>query len=109
MPERQCDGGVIAVTHRATRVDARVPAHYPPTPSRSIGIATQEGAVFVRRNAVRISPTNVDHLTASAAELFHEMRFTSSTAKRFVAEDQFRIHHKRRLRHEEPFPLTTKR
>ena len=47
MPERQRDGLVVAVTHRAAGINARVAAHHPPAPAGRFRLALQQGAVFL--------------------------------------------------------------
>src|SRR5437899_7711737 len=108
MPERQCDGGVVAVTHRAAGVNTRVALHYPPVPTDCVGIVLADGAILVRRDAVWITIAHANCLTARAEDLFHEMRLARSTTERFVTEDEIFIHHERRFGHEEPFALPAK-
>jgi hypothetical protein len=108
MPERQCDGRVVAMTHRPARVNARVALHHSPTPTDGVWISLDDGAILVRRNAVRIPVAHVNHFAATTEDFFHEVRFAATTTERLVAENEFFIHCERRFRHEEPFTLTAK-
>ena len=97
MPERQRDGGVVAVTHRAAGIDARVAAHHLPTPAGRVWMASQDRVILVRRHAVRMAIANVNRLATAAEEFFHEMRLARPTTERFVAEEELFIHHQRRF------------
>ena len=108
MPERQRDGGVVTVPHRAACINARIAAHDAPTPADRIWIALDDATIFVRREAVRIPVAHVNRFTAAAEDFFDEVRLAAATTKRFVAENEFFIHRERGSRHEEPFALTAK-
>ena len=54
VPERQCDGRVIAVTHVAAGIDAGIAGHDPPAPRRRAPLLTQDRAVLVRCHPVGI-------------------------------------------------------
>ena len=53
-----------------------------------------------------MTTANVNRFTATTEEVFNEVRLACSPAERFLAEDEFFIHHERRFGHEEPFALT---
>src|SRR5688500_20264184 len=108
MPERQVDDCVIAVTHRSARVNARIAAHHSPAPVRGFRVCAQQLTVFFWEHSVWMLATNMNRFTAGSVELFHDVRLACATTERFVAENEFLIRHKRRLRHEEPFALAAK-
>ncbi len=83
MPERQHDGVMVAVTHRAASINARISAHHAPSPADGFRIHAEQLGVFVFGNAVRMLRANVDRLTSGAVELFHEVRLARATTERF--------------------------
>src|SRR5438552_4063454 len=108
MPERQRDRVMVAVTHRAASINARITAHHAPSPADGFRIHAEQLGVFLFGNAARMLRANMDRLAAGAEELLHEMRFARTTTERLVTENKLLVHHHRRLGYEEPFALTAK-
>lgn len=96
----RCQNGNVMVAwslcRTMPRAYARVAAHHLPAPAGRLGVALQDRAIFLRRDAVRVTAAHVDSLAAAAVELFHHVRLARTATERFIAEDEFLIHHERR-------------
>src|ERR1043166_533925 len=86
MPERQRNGGMIAVTNGTAGIHAGIATHHAPAPASRLRIRAYQLLVFLSGNTIGIFRANVDRLAASAVELLHDMRFPAATLKRFIAE-----------------------
>src|SRR5947207_8135224 len=64
MPERQRDGVMVTVTHRAASINARIAAHHAPSPADGFRIHAEQLGVFLFGNAVRMLRAYVNRLAA---------------------------------------------
>ena len=105
VPDRQVNRFVVAVPNAALYVGNRVAHHRSPWQILSARIALNEAVVRCLAQAVGISGVDVDGRSAGSVEEFHHVRFSPSSAERFVFEYEHLIRIHLRGGNEKPFSL----
>lgn len=109
MPVMQGERGVVAMFHRAARIDCGVADAALPAPSVGIGCVREYLFIFGLAHTVRMLLTDEDAFTSRAEDFGNHVRLARSTADRLVFQDEPGIHLQTGRRHEEPLALTEER